>query len=261
MIRPTTIPHTVQDLILEQAVCREALRHAFLHHKKLATGLKGVQRRRQIGDLFKQAESESLLDMLSLDLIIGSGGVLSHAPDRRSAAFMLIDSYEPEGVTRLAVDSIFMMPHLGVLSTVHPEAAQEIFFRDCLVELGTVIAPRGSITEKSLKEGASRALLLTVQLHSGEVFTLSSGEITLIPLPPGARVQAEISPAQKTLDVGGGPGVTVQCTLFGGHAGIILDGRGRPLHVAPESTERVKSWYQAFELDPSCEHENSHDNG
>jgi uncharacterized protein (TIGR01319 family) len=44
MIRPTTIPQTLKDLITEHAVAREALRLGFLHHKQLARGLMGVQR-------------------------------------------------------------------------------------------------------------------------------------------------------------------------------------------------------------------------
>ena len=40
---------------------------------------------------------------------------------------MLIDAFQPEGFTTLAKDSIFMMPHLGVLSTVHADAATEVF--------------------------------------------------------------------------------------------------------------------------------------
>ena len=39
MIRPTTIPHTYEDLLIEQAVAREALRLAFHHHKSLARSL------------------------------------------------------------------------------------------------------------------------------------------------------------------------------------------------------------------------------
>ena len=41
---------------------------------------------------------------------------------------MMIDSFQPEGVTELAVDSIFMMPHLGVLSQVNEQAAVEATF-------------------------------------------------------------------------------------------------------------------------------------
>ncbi|HNT34164.1 MAG TPA: glutamate mutase L, partial [bacterium] len=124
MIRPTTIPQTLQELIIEQALCREALRLAFIQHKLLAVGLKGVQQERTISDLLQQSEAgATLVNMMSLNLIVGSGGVLSHAPRRRQSMMMMIDAFQPEGVTRLAVDSIFMMPHLGVLAEVDKRAA------------------------------------------------------------------------------------------------------------------------------------------
>jgi len=83
MIRPTTIPQTLDDLIIEQAIAREALRLAFIHHKSLAVGLRGVHRQRTIGDTFEQTGcGETYIDMMELGLLIGSGGVLSHAPRR-----------------------------------------------------------------------------------------------------------------------------------------------------------------------------------
>ena len=60
---------------------------------------------------------------------------------------MMIDAYAPEGITDMAVDSIFMMPHLGVLSTVNEQAATEVFERDCIVSLGACIAPVGNVVE------------------------------------------------------------------------------------------------------------------
>ena len=36
-----------------------------------------------------------------------------------------------------------MMPHLGVLAQVHPQAALEVFERDCLIYLGTCVAAKG----------------------------------------------------------------------------------------------------------------------
>src|SRR5207302_11364131 len=93
--------------------------------------------------LSQSTTGETLVKMMDLDMIVGSGGVLSHAPLRQQAALMMLDAYQPEGVTMLAVDSIFMMPQLGILSTVHPEAATQVFERDCLIYLGTCIAPIG----------------------------------------------------------------------------------------------------------------------
>ena len=133
MIRPTTIPQTIGDLQVEQAIAREALRLALDQHKELAVGLKGVQQERSVSDAFEQtASGQSLIDMFTLDLIIGSGGILSHAPRRVQSMMMMVDAYEPLGITQLAVDSIFMMPHLGVLSTVNEQAATEVFVKDCL---------------------------------------------------------------------------------------------------------------------------------
>ncbi|MCX7847798.1 MAG: glutamate mutase L, partial [bacterium] len=144
MIRPTTIPHELHELIIEQAICREALRLAFAQHKAMAVGLKGVQQQRTIGDAFAQTQTgASLVDMLGLELLVGSGGVLSHAPRRVQSAVMLIDGFEPEGFTQLAVDSIFMMPQLGVLAKLNEDAALEVFDKDCLIRLGTVLAPVG----------------------------------------------------------------------------------------------------------------------
>jgi len=140
MVRPTTIPQTLPELVAEHAIAREALALAFAQHRSLVTGLKGAQRQRDIAEAFRQRGAESLIDMQSLDLLVGSGGVLSHAPRRAQAMMMLMDAFQPLGVTELAVDSIFMMPHLGVLSQVNERAAVEVFERDCLVRLGTCIA-------------------------------------------------------------------------------------------------------------------------
>ena len=144
MIRPTTIPQALEELIIEGAIAREALRLAFDQHKQLAVELRGVQQQRTISEAFSQSETgATLVDMLSLDLIVGSGGVLSHAPRRNQAMLMMIDAFQPEGVTHLAVDSIFMMPQLGVLAQVNEAAATQVFERDCLIHLGTCIAPVG----------------------------------------------------------------------------------------------------------------------
>jgi uncharacterized protein (TIGR01319 family) len=255
MIRPTTIPQTVDDLLIEQAVAREALRLALLHHGALASGLKGVQQARTMADLFTQASAgETLMNMMSLGLIIGSGGILSHAPRRQQAAMMLVDAFEPQGVTRLAVDSIFMMPQLGVLAQELPEVAMEVFRRDCLVPLGTVVAPVGPST--SLRTGPSASLrtgpsasLRTGRARQGDVILdwrigaesgqLRAGELERLALETGERVEAELTPA-RGVDVGAGRGRRWSGTVEGGAAGVIFDGRGRPLALPSGELERLR---------------------
>jgi len=245
MIRPTTIPQTLEELILEQAIAREALRLAFEHHKSMAVGLKGVQQERTISEAFAQSlTGETLVDMMSLDLIIGSGGALSHAPRRGQAALMMLDAFQPEGITRLAVDSIFMMPHLGVLSTVHEEAATEVFDRDCLIRLGTTVAPKGIA-----KEGK---VILTAHVETPkgkEEVTLHFGEIIRMPLGEGEEAKLILHP-EKGFDVGEGKGKKVERTVRGGVVGLIFDGRGRPLQIPQDEATRVKKLSQwVFALD------------
>ena len=72
MIRPTTIPQTLEDLKIEQALAREALRLSFIQHKEFAVSLKGIQQERTISDTFDQKMSgETIVDMLKLNLIVG----------------------------------------------------------------------------------------------------------------------------------------------------------------------------------------------
>lgn len=242
MIRPTTIPQTMRDLRIEQSVAREALRLAFEHHKTLARSLKGVQQQRTVGDLLDQTETGgTLVDMMGLDMIIGSGGVLSHAPRRVEAAYMMLDAYQPEGVTMLAVDSIFMMPQLGVLSTVHPEAAAQVFERDCLIKLGSVIAPVGKA-----KPGE---IACSVEID-GAQHDVEFGTLKLISLARGETKAAIIHPSKK-MDVGAGPGRELTATIEGGVVGVIIDCRGRPMALPLDNATRIaklREWHDALGL-------------
>ena len=194
MIRPTTIPQALGELVVEGAIAREALRLAFDQHKQLAVELRGVQQQRTISEAFAQSETgATLVDMLSLDLIVGSGGVLSHAPRRNQAMLMMIDAFQPEGVTHLAVDSIFMMPQLGVLAQVNEAAATQVFERDCLIHLGTCIAPVGVAPPGDVGVTISGDLTETVPF----------GELRLYPLGVGEKARVTIQP-ERRLDMGGG---------------------------------------------------------
>ncbi len=254
MIRPTTIPQTLEELIIEQAIAREALRLAFEHHKTMAVGLKGVQQERTISEAFVQTMTgETLVDMMSLNLIIGSGGVLSHAPRRVQSALMMLDAFQPEGITMLAVDSIFMMPHLGVLSTVHEEAATEVFDRDCLIRLGTCIAPKG--VDKPNKV----ILKYRIEMPDGKVIedVLKFGEIKKIPLDVGQKAKVYLEP-EKGFDVGVGKGKKHEAEVEGGVVGIIFDGRGRPLSIPSDRKQRVEmlsKWIKSLDVYPLNKYE------
>lgn len=223
MIRPTSIPQTIEELWIEQAVCREALRLSLAHHRSLAIGLEG-RRERGISDIFRQSsERYELVDLMKLDIVIGSGGVLSHAPSRMQAALMMIDGFGLEGITQLAVDSIFMMPHLGVFASVHPEAAYEVFENDCLVQLGCAVVP---VFPSKLKriERLAQVFLDGILLGS-----INCNEVTRFLTPSSGEGSLKVVPLHRSIDIGAGAGQILERRVVFGECGVIVDGRNRPL--------------------------------
>ena len=131
-----------------------------------------------------------------------------------------------------------MMTHLGVLSQVNEQAAVEVFHRDCLVPLGTVIAPVGRA-----KEGE---VILEWQIGE-ETGELRAGELRLLPLAAGEERESELRP-RRGMDAGAGRGRHWSGLLAGGTVGVIFDGRGRPLRLRESESERPRrmgEWLRA----------------
>jgi len=256
MIRPTTVPQSLEELVIEQAIAREALRLSFIQHKAFATSLKGVQSERTISDAFEQSSSgKSLVNMMDLDLLVGSGGVLSHAPRRQQSARMLIDAFMPEGITQLAVDSIFMMPQLGVLANIDKEelkddasqAALEVFDNDCLIRLGTCVSPVGKVKPKSKMAQVS----LTFKDGSTKEVEILEGSLEMLEVPY-EEVKINVVPS-RGVDVGAGKGEIVDSVIYGGVVGLIFDGRNRPITLSADPSERIDSllnWSSAVDEYP-----------
>jgi hypothetical protein len=147
------------------------------------------------------------------------------------------------------VDSIFMMPHLGVLSTVNEQAATDVFVRDCMVYLGTCVAPIGQG-----KDG-ERCVEYTITFPGGrapEQGSLAFGDLRLITLGTDEIATVELRPT-KQVDVGSGKGVAVTKDARGGVVGLMIDGRGRPLQLPSDEKARVAAltkWYRAVGLYP-----------
>jgi hypothetical protein len=249
MIRPTTIPMTLEDLVVEHAVARESIRMAFNHHKYLARELKGVKRERTISDIFEEVKAEeTYIDMKRVDYIIGTGGLLSRAPRRAQSMMILIDAFQPIGFTYIMQDSVFMIPHLGVLSKIYKEIALEIFEKECLVPLGTVVAAAGVGTA-----GEKVAdVVVEYSPSEKESYELSFGSIIRIPLSQHKEATITVNPTRK-FDFGAGYGKKMSRRVRGGVVGVVLDGRGRSLYIPRNREERRKlllQWFRSMDLYP-----------
>ena len=154
LLNPTRLPQTSDEANIERAVATLAMRAAVAEHLQVIQGTpidlgeeelglgtllrRGIGRRVGSGRRTDGCSPERIgRGLKGYDLIIGSGGVLSHSP-RPIAARMLIDAVAPSDRGELAVDTAFIFPHLGILSSLEPELASTLFETMGLVRLGTV---------------------------------------------------------------------------------------------------------------------------
>jgi hypothetical protein len=124
-------------------------------------------------------------------------------------------------------------------------AATQVFERDCLIYLGTCVAPAGPFNP--------RRSMLRFQTRlpdgTGVNRVLSQGELVHFPLPRETPIEATITPLQRELDVGAGPGRPLHTTLQGGVVGLVIDTRGRPLQLPEDAVVRVpmlQRWVEAL---------------
>lgn len=227
MIRPTTLPHATEDLQMEHALAREAIRLAFAHHNRLVVGLKGIGAGQGIGGALSEGTGRQRVDLMRVREIIGSGGVLSHAGRPCQALAVMIDAFAPEGFTRLRVDSGFVAPHLGILSQLDQDASRHLMEK-VLIDVGWCLAPRVL--------GRPPEILARIEITgtaSACELNVSPGDYQVLELDPERPTRISCLPA-RGVDAGAGPGRAVREELPPSTAQLVLDGRGRPLPDPPE---------------------------
>lgn len=241
MVRPTSLPETISDLLVEQVMARLAISLSLQHHKQLVAELRGVHLGRPFGEIFHQLpRTGTKVNMLAVDAVIGSGSVLSLAPRREQACLVLMDSFQPEGITDIYLDSQFLLPHVGAIATGQPEIAWEILHQLSIVHLGVCIAPVGPLS-------ARHTVLGKVEFTTGNlerVVYIPAGELCALPLPD-EELEITVTPAPG-FNAGAGVNRPVQKLVTPGKLGLLLDGRGRPLQQPKTSGERQQFIVDAY---------------
>lgn len=216
-LQPHSIPQTQEDLLLEQAAAREAVRLA-------------------VHDLGWLKEKDGLVPACN-PLVLG-GGMLAHAPNYGQAALVGLDALQPVGISELYLDEYDLLPALGAAASLQPLAMVQTLANGGLTFLGTLVALTGSL------DGGARALTIHIAGQETPV-EVASGSLALIPLPPGsADAPLELVPA-RGVDLGVGPGKGVKLAARGGALGLIVDARGRPLPFALDPSvqrQRLGRW-------------------
>ena len=221
---PHTLPADLNDLHLENAIAREVL----------SAGLRTAHARWPAS---VQGRRSDLLPRI--DLILGSGAVLSRAPRPGVAALILLDALQPVGVTHLMLDPHHVTAALGAIAHTHPMTVVQAL-DSAFLSLGTVISPVGEARPGSV---ACRVKLVMEggQEMSAEV---KFGSLQVLPLPLGQDGKLTLKP-RGGIDVGFGPGRGKIIPVTGGAVGVVIDARGRPIafpQAAGERQELTSEW-------------------
>lgn len=139
-VRPTRLPDNDVDMQLEWALAAVAIREAVRAHAALLRGAEQPQPAYpdiadRLRERVRRAGPPPPVDPGPYDLLIGSGGILSHSP-RAAAARVLVDALLPADNVEIALDNEFVLPLLGILAETRPGLARELFRQLALVNAG-----------------------------------------------------------------------------------------------------------------------------
>ena len=212
-----------EQMIVQAAVAREAVRLGLEKHKDIASRLKGSLIGRSISDMFDQALEKTIINLFKTHVVVGKGRVFRDQSALESA-MILVDSLEPMGVTEIMVDRSSIMPPLGNLLGVNHDAALQILVEESLTGLATCVAPMGKTRE------GEEAVTVQMTVDGSEmVESVTVGDIRLVPLGVDEVAEATFTPHRR-LDLGAGRGKQVKKQIQGGEVGLLLDARRRPLN-------------------------------
>jgi uncharacterized protein (TIGR01319 family) len=246
-ISPAALPENETELEIEQAVAREALRLALKTHRDLSISVLKLSAMDRLKAMFRpgsEFKEEKYVRMSDVSLIFGSGGVLSHAPEHYQAAQMLIDGLAPVGITEIALDSVFMTPHLGMVAQLSEDAAYNTFMSECFIPLGACISFGGELVP-----GKHAADIIIRRGDEVREIPAVGRDLKIIQAREDEEFEIELIPGRK-VNAGAGRGKRITGRCRGGAAGIVIDTRGRPIAFPEDAAARrgaVAAWRRIFQ--------------
>ncbi len=226
---PASLPVTAEDLAIEQALARQAMRNAL----------------RMINRSFPKDVARCRPSILPwFEPTVAAGSVLTHAPTHAQSMLMLLDGLQPAGVTTMLLDRNNLVASLGAAAQINPLLVVQVLGSNTMLNLGAVIAPVGAA-----RSGAT-ILQIRVSYQDGReaAWEIKNGALETIPLLMGEVAQLKLQPLHN-FDIGMGPGRGGRLQVVGGALGVVIDARGRPLRLSSEPARRRefhKKWLRSL---------------
>ena len=222
---PTSVPATIDDLHIEQALAREVLRLALLQARSNFPAKAPILQ-------------EDLLPLF--EIILAGGGVISNAPTMGQGLLLLLDAVQPVGVSTIILDQNNLLPVLGAAATHNTILPVQVLETGAFVNLATAVSP-----VSSAKYGTA-ILRARIQQADGveKSVELKQGGFEVLSLPIGKRAKLILQPLQRA-DIGLGSGKRTSLEVNGSALGIVFDGRGRSLNIPEDAVRRrelTKKW-------------------
>lgn len=216
MTYPTAVPVSREEMWLEQALGRELLQAA-LQRLQGEEGLPHVEPIVVTGEAFSRATPAQAL-------------------------LMVLDSIQPVGVTTVVLDSFGILTALGAIAEVNPLVTVQVLESNAFTNLGTVIAPL-----HQAKPGTPILRVKVVFEETGNVLRaeVRSGSLEVLPVPYGQAVTLELRPLHGAALSPTWGRYSRTLRLVGGVAGVVVDGRGRPIRLPTDPAarrERLAHW-------------------
>ncbi|MBU4224666.1 MAG: glutamate mutase L [Chloroflexi bacterium] len=222
---PTSLPATAEDLVLEQALTRQALYLAlnatskdFSHHTQwLVPGMTPF-----------------------FEPILAAGSAITNAPTLGQSLMILLDAIQPVGVTTLILDQNNLLPALGAAANLNSILPIQVLESGAFLGLASVVAP-----VVSAQPGTPILRVRLVNKNGNEIrLEVKQGALEVLPLPSGQSGRLFLEPLHRA-DVGFGAGRGGNMTVSGTALGVVIDARGRPLRFPADHGQRrelLKKW-------------------
>ncbi|MDP1546259.1 MAG: glutamate mutase L [Anaerolineales bacterium] len=222
---PAAISATREDLVVSQAVSREAL-HLAMQSARRDFPQNIATIKPTLTPLFEP--------------ILAGGGALSDASRPGQSLLLLLDSIQPVGITTIILDQNNLLPLLGAAAAQNNILPVQVLESGAFLSVGTVVSP---VTSAKYGTAILRAKL-TYDNGTEARVDLKFGSIESLPLANGEAAKLTVQ-CLHGADVGFGPGRGGVIPVSGGALGVVFDGRGRPLDLPSDPVRRrelIKKW-------------------
>jgi len=215
---PDSMPATLDDVAIEQAIIRQVLRLAIVTANK---------------DIPANVQRPSSGGLPYFEPILVGGSAITNASTIGQGLLMLLDGIQPVGTTTIILDQNHLLPGIGAAAGLNPILPVQILESGAFMGLASVVAP---VSNARMGTPILRGRLLTKDGNETK-FEINQGTLDVLALPSGQTGQLFLEPLHRT-DVGFGPGRSGDILVSGTQVGVVIDARGRPLQLSIENGRR-----------------------